>query len=127
MSLPGIAEGFTDQGSLTPDNFIAGEFPRISRLVIVTGGVVLPQGAVLGRITADGRYQLSDASASDGSEAPEVILAEPVDATITDVQAHVYFTGEFNAALLTLGAGHTLESVTNAFRQRSLFLRNNQA
>lgn len=127
MTLPGIASGLNVHGTLVPDNFIAGEFPRITRLVTVTGGAQLPQGAVLGRITADGRYQLSDAGASDGSETPDIILAEPVDASLTDVQAHAYFTGEFNTALLTLGAGHTLESVTNAFRLRSLFLRSNQA
>jgi hypothetical protein len=37
MSLPGIAEGFTDQGSLAHDNLIAGEFPRITRVVTITG------------------------------------------------------------------------------------------
>ena len=127
MNLPGIAEGFTDQGVYTPDNLIAGEFPRICRIVTVTGGAVLPQGAVLGRITANGFYQLSDAGNNDGSEVPDAILAEPVDATASDVQAHVYFAGEFNARALTLGAGHTLENVATEFRQRSLFLRNNQA
>ncbi len=127
MSLPGIAEGFTDQGSYSPDNLIAGVFPRISRIVTVTGGAVLPQGAVLGRISADGRYQLSDAGQNDGSETPDAVLVETVDTTAGDVQAHVFFTGELNAQALTLGPGHTLESVATAFRQRSLFLRNNQA
>jgi len=127
MSIPGIAEGFADQGAHTPDNLIAGEFPRICRIVTVTGGAALPQGAVLGRIEANGFYQLSDAGANDGSEEPDAILAEHVDATAGDVHAHVYFAGEFNARALTLGAGHTLESVATGFRQRSLFLRNNQA
>jgi hypothetical protein len=127
MSIPGIAEGFTHQGEYKPENLIAGQFPRISRIVTVTGGAVLPQGAVLGRIAANGFYQLSDAGNQDGSEMPDAILAEPVDATGGDVQAHAYFAGEFNARALSLGAGHTLESVVTGFRRRSIFLRNNQA
>jgi hypothetical protein len=127
MSIPGIAEGFTDQGAHAPDNLIAGEFPRICRIVTLTGGASLSQGAVLGRISANGFYQLSDAGGNDGSEVPDAILAEPVDATAGDVQAHVYFAGEFNARALTLGAGHTLETIATGFRQRSLFLRNNQS
>lgn len=127
MSLTEIADGVTNQGSFNSDNLIAGEYPRISRIVTVTGGAPLPQGAVLGRIDSDGRYQSSDASLSDGSEVPDAILAEALDASVADIQAHVFITGEFNALALTIGAGHTLNSVTQAFRQRSIFLRNNQA
>jgi len=124
MSMPGIAEGFNDQGSYAPDNLIAGEFPRVTRIVTVTGAALLSRGAVLGQIDADGRFQLSDTSLTNGAENPEAILAEDVDATSGDVQAHVYLAGEFNAPALTMGAGHTLASITKAFRQRSIFLRN---
>jgi hypothetical protein len=87
MSLPGIAEGFTDQGALTPENLIAGAFPRITRVVSVTGGEALSAGAVLGRITATGQYVLSQVEAGDGSEVPDAILAEAVDTTSVDVLA----------------------------------------
>jgi len=127
MSMPGIAEGFNDQGNYAPDNLIAGEFPRITRVVTITGGASLPAGAVLGRVAASGAYLLSDAGANDGSEEPDALLVEAVDASAGDTQAHVYLAGEFNAAALTFGPGHSLASILIAFRERSIFLRNNQA
>ena len=126
MSIPGIAEGFNDKGSVTPENLIAGEYPRVSRMVTVTGGIPLAIGSVLGRIDADGRYLLSAADAADGSEIPDVILGESIDTTDGDKQAVAYFTGEFNELALTLGVGHTLDSVRSVFRTRSLFLSKNQ-
>ncbi len=127
MNSPGIAEGFTEQGEYQPENLIAGEFHRIARIVTVTGGAALNQGAVLGRITASNLYQLSDASATDGSENVDVILAEDVDATANDVQATVYLSGHFNALALQLGPGHTLASIAPTLRLKSIFLRENQA
>jgi len=125
MSLQGIASGVTSQGVFTPENLIAGEFPRIMRIATITGGQALPQGAVLGQITATGAYVLSTATATDGSEVPVAILAQPIDTTL-DVEGHLFLTGEFNAHALTLGSGHTLASVTESFRTRSLFIRTNQ-
>ena len=125
MSLQGIASGVTTQGVFTPENLIAGEFPRIMRIATITGGQALPQGAVLGQITATGAYVLSTATATDGSEVPVAILAQPIDTTL-DVEGHLFLTGEFNAHALTLGSGHTLASVTESFRTRSLFIRTNQ-
>ena len=127
MTYPGIAEGFNDQGRFTPDNLIAGEFPRISRHGVVTGSGVLPKGSVLGCITNDGRYQLSVAKATDGSENPDVILAETVDTTNGDQQALVYLAGEFNTHALHLGEGHTVDAIQEPLRLRSIFLRQNQS
>lgn len=127
MSMPGIAEGFNDQGSYAPDNLIAGDYPRVTRVVTVTGAAILSRGSVLGQIDGDGRFQLSDASLTNGAELPDAILAEDIDATAGDVQAHVYIAGEFNSQELTIGSGHTLASINKPFRQRSIFLRNNQA
>ena len=121
------AEGFTDQGAFTPDNLIAGEYPRIERLVTITGAATLTVGAVLGKITAVGKYQLSLSAAVDGSETPEAILAETVDTTGGDVEAVVYLAGEFNETALTLGAAHTLASIRDGLRDKSIFLRANQA
>lgn len=56
-------------------------------------------------ITASGKFVLSAAAASDGSETPDAILAETVDASAEDKQAVVYFSGEFNENALTLGTG----------------------
>ena len=125
MSLQGIASGVTTQGVFTPENLIAGEFPRIMRIATISGGQALPQGAVLGQITTTGAYVLSTTTATDGSEVPVAILAQPIDATL-DIEGHLFLTGEFNAHALSLGSGHTLASVTESFRTRSLFIRTNQ-
>ena len=41
-------------------------------------------GAVLGKLTADGKYTLSPASGADGSETAVAVLLEAVDATAAD-------------------------------------------
>jgi hypothetical protein len=127
MNLPGIAQGFGAALNTAPDHLIAGEFPRICRLVTITGGAVYAAGSVLGMVSASKHFRLSVAAANDGSEVPDVVLAHAVDATQGDVPAHVYFTGEFNSGALTLGAGHTPLSVSAAFRTRSIFLRHHVA
>ena len=121
------ASGFTDQGEYKPCNLIAGEYPRIERIITIASGSALTKGSVLGRVTASGKFSLSAAGASDGSETPDAILAEDVDASAEDKQAVVYFSGEFNETVLTLGNGHTLESIRAGLRSKSLFLRKNQS
>lgn len=120
------AEGFTNQGSYTPDNLIAGEYPRVARVVTIASGANLTQGALLGKITASGKFKLSASAATDGSEVPDAILAEAANATAADVQAVVYFSGEFNESALSLGAGHTLASIKAGLRDRNIYLRTNQ-
>ena len=89
------AEGLKDQGSYKPCNLVAGEYPRIERIVTIAAGVDLTKGAVLGRVTASGKFALSASASSDGTELPDAILAEDVFASSNDVQAVVYFSGEF--------------------------------
>ena len=120
------AEGFKDQGEYTPDNLLAGEYPRVERVVTIAAGADLAKGAVLGRITANGKFKLSASASLDGSQTPDAVLAEKANAADNDVQAVVYFSGEFNEHALTLGAGHTLDSVRIALRAKSVFLRKNQ-
>ena len=121
------ASGFTDQGDYKPCNLLAGEYPRIERIITIASGSNLAKGAVLGRITASGKFVLSAAGASDGSETPDAILAETVDASAEDKQAVVYFSGEFNENALQLGRGHTVESIRAGLRSKSIFLRSNQS
>ena len=120
------AQGFTNQGSHTPDNLIAGEYPRVERVVTITGGAALTKGAVLGKITANGKYKLSASAAADGSEVPDAVLAEDANATAADVQAVVYFAGEFNELAVTLGAGHTVVGIKAGLRDKNIYLRANQ-
>lgn len=119
-------EGFKDQGEYVPCNLLAGEYPRVERLVTIAAGSSLEKGSVLGKITASGKYTLSASAAGDGSETVHAILAETVDATSQDMQAVVYFSGEFNENALTIGSGHTIDSIREPLRAKSIFLRKNQ-
>ncbi len=127
MSNHGIASGFTNEGRITPQNLIAGEFPRVGRIMTITGSGTLTAGAVLGKITADGHYCLSDAAATNGSEQPEAVLGEAIDLSAGNKQGLVYLTGEFNTQALSLGNGHSLASIAVILRARSIFLRDNQS
>ena len=62
----------------------------------------------------------------DGSQVPEAILAEDAAALSADVQAVAIFTGEINELAVTLGVGHTLASIRDGLRNKSIFLTKNQ-
>ena len=79
MSFPGIAEGFVDQGAWSPEDLIAGSFPRVMRIATIQSTDPLPSGSVLGRIDASDIYTLSQSAASDGSQLPDAILAEAIE------------------------------------------------
>ena len=117
------AQGFTDQGSTTSDNLLAGEFPRIAELATVSGGKYA-RGTILGKITASGKCTICTSAATDGSKDAYAVLA---DASEEDKQAIVYLTGEFNAAALTVGSGLTVDGLKDALRAKSIFIKNNQA
>ena len=121
------AQGFKDQGSYRPDNLLAGEYPRVARLVTIAAGVDLAKGSVLGRIPESGKFKLSAAADKDGSEKPDAILAEAALAASQEMQAVVYFSGEFNENALILGKGHTLESLRADLRAKNIYLRKNQS
>lgn len=71
--------------------------PNYSReTVTLKAGSAYPLGAVLGRVTADGKYILSPAASTTGSEGAEIacaVLVEAVDATAADTQAVVLARG----------------------------------
>ncbi|WP_447956509.1 head decoration protein [Vreelandella sp. EE7] len=110
------------QASHHPRQLVGGEFPIRFTTVLVAEGPALVAGSVLGEVTADEMYALSAATAEDGSQVPSVVLWEDVDATEGPVPAEVMLTGDLRAAALTLGEGHTVESVRKALRRWSLFV-----
>lgn len=107
----------------TPVQLTAGHFPIVMDTVQIAAGQQLVAGSVLGRVTADSTYKLSASAATDGSQAPSVILEIDIDTTGGAAPAPARFTGEVRGAALTLGAGHTLASVKSALRPLSLFIR----
>lgn len=74
-----------------------------------------------------GKYVLSLAAATDGSEVPVAVLAEDADATSADVTTVAYLTGEFNSTAMTFGTGHTAASVEAGLRDLGIHLKTNQA
>lgn len=109
--------------SYSPDQLVAGDFPRATRSATLVSGQNLPRGAVLGKLTASGKYVLSLAAATDGSEVPSAILVDACDASGGDQTIGIFETGEFLGSALTLGTGHTLASVRDALRDASIFIR----
>lgn len=116
------------QTSYTPDNLVAGEFDDlIAEKITVISGQNLVRGAVLGKITASGKYNLSLSAASDGSQTPDLVLAEDCDASGGDKTAIAYSRGDFNAQKLTIGTGHTIASIKEGLRVKNIILINSVA
>ena len=118
-----MTANFKTEGVYAPDAMLAGNAHLlVARKVIVLTGQVLSCGAVLGTITASGKTILSLSAAADGSQTPDLILAEDVDATDSDVTALAYERGDFNALAVTLGTGHTVASVREGLRAKGITL-----
>ena len=63
---------------------------------------------------------LSVATAPDASQYPDCILAEDTNATSADTVTVAYISGDFDSNAITLGAGHTVASVTDALRNKGI-------
>jgi len=112
---------FTSE-AYTPDRLHAGDFPIRTLDVTIASGQNIARGALLGKITASGKYILSLAAAVDGSQTPAAILAEDVDATGGDKSGIVYVSGDFNENRITYGTGHTADSVRAGLRDLNIYL-----
>ena len=58
--------------------------------VTIAGGVALPSGTVLGKITASGKYIKYADGASDGSQTAAAVLGTPLPGTNGDHKATVF-------------------------------------
>ena len=68
--------------------------PNYTREVItLLIGTNYPSGAVLGRITASGKYTLSAATGADGAQTASAVLLYAVDATLADTTGIVIARG----------------------------------
>ena len=91
--------------TFTPENLRAGDYPIVTDEVTIVSGQNLVKGSVIGKITASGKYKLTDYPATDGSEKPVFVLAQDIDASGGDVSnAGVYASGEFSLDKLVWGA-----------------------
>ncbi len=68
--------------------------PNYTREVVtLLAGMPYPVGAVLGRITASGKYKLATSGGSDGAQTATAVLLYAVDATLADAVGIVVARG----------------------------------
>lgn len=117
---------FETIGTSTDDNLIAGNAHLLvgRKITILSGQGLLVRGTVLGKVTASGKYVKSLSAASDGSQTPDLILAEDVDATSADAEGLAYARGDFAIQALTIGTAHTAASITEGLRAKGITLIN---
>lgn len=109
-------------GTYTPDKLIAGNSSLLHAIpVTVLAGQTLLRGALLGKITASGKYVLSLTAAVDGSQAPAAILVDDCTA-VADKAAMAYIRGDFADAGVTFGAAHTVDTTRDALRDLGIFI-----
>lgn len=114
-----------------PDGFVLGDvavgatFSDDIKFVIADGATdfIVGDKFTITVSAGSGKYKLSAAAATDGSQEPTVVLADAVDATGGDKLAWVYVAGEFNSAAMTFGTGHTAASTKDRLRIRNIFLK----
>ncbi|HEX8374776.1 MAG TPA: head decoration protein, partial [Geminicoccaceae bacterium] len=100
--------GRSVEGAYQGKQLLANSDDVTTRKVTMLAGAAYVAGAVIGKITASGKYKTSAAAAGDGSETPDLVLAEDVDATGGDREGIAYETATVVSTGLTLGAGHTV-------------------
>lgn len=86
-------------------------------IVIASGAGIVAPMTVLGRITASGKYVVSENTASDGSETAVAVNLYGVDATSADASvAAIVRDAELNGNYLTYGASRNLDAEKLAAR-----------
>jgi Bacteriophage lambda head decoration protein D len=106
-----------------PDELIANEPALLlSEKVTLLSGQNLTRGALLGKITASGKYVLSLSASSDGSQTPSRVLVDDVDASAGDKEALAYRRGDFLDKGMTFGTGHTAASVKDGLADIGIFI-----
>lgn len=112
---------FTSE-AYVPDALVADATTLLAQPITLAAGQNLKRGSVLGKITVGGKHTLSLAASSDGSQVPDVILAEDTNASAADVGTIAYVRGDFLRDCVILGTGHTAVSVSDTLRDKGIFL-----
>lgn len=113
--------------TFTPDRLIAqNAHLLVHEPITLISGQNLLRGALLGKITASGKYNLSLSAAGDGSQTPAAILAEDTNAAAADKATVAYFRGDFDSSAVIFGASHTAATVKAALRTANIELISTQ-
>lgn len=118
---------FTSDDYVPSDIIANNAHDLVSRPIIVISGQNLVRGAVLGKITASGKYTLSASAAGDGSEVPDLVLVDDVDASGADAAGLGYERGDFIEGRLTIGTGHTADSIREGLRVKGITMIKSEA
>lgn len=122
-----MSHAMFDSSDLENDILVAGNAHLlVARSITIKTGQNLQRGAVIGKDGA-GKYLLSASGATDGSEVPDLVLAQDVDATSADAPAIAYSRGDFSESALILGTGHDLDSIREGLRGKGIVLTPVQA
>lgn len=115
-----------NEGTYTPDNLIAGGFPRVERKVTIANGAgALSAGTVLALDGSGDHVPVDSNSGTASIQDPVAVLAHDVDASAAAAEAIVYHTGEFNEAALTFGGSDDADTHRDALRILSIHLTTN--
>jgi hypothetical protein len=111
------------QGAAVALNGILADTSRVYAIdATIVSGQNLSTGAVLGKITASGKWTQSLSAAGDGSQTARAVLAEDCDASGGDKAAVVYLAGDFDETKLSFGTGHTAASLRESLADVGVFL-----
>ena len=87
--------------------------PNYTREVVtLLAGMPYPVGAVLGRITASGKYKLATSGGTDGAQTASAVLLYAVDATLADATGIVVARGPAIVSRAALAYGATVDDGT---------------
>ena len=87
--------------------------PNYTREVITLLAVMsYPVGAVLGRITASGKFKLATSGGTDGAQTASAVLLYAVDATLADAVGIVLVRGPSIVSRAALAYGATVDDGT---------------
>lgn len=100
------------------------QFADDLQFTITAGGTpfIAGDGFDLTVAAGSGKYVLSLASATDGSQVPDLILVEPTNASAADKVTVAYYSGDYLESGLTIGAGHTANSIREGLRVKGINL-----
>jgi hypothetical protein len=114
---------FTAATPHDPNGIIAEGADYTAEPVTLLTGTAYTAGMVLGKVTASGKFAVSTAGASNGTETPTAILLETVDATGGDAVGVVLKAGAVNTNKINLSGSFTVAGVKDDLIARGIFLK----
>ena len=104
--------------------FVGATFATQIKFAIADGSqdFIVGEGFDITVAAGSGEYVVSLAAAVNGSQTPDMIASEAVDASGGAKELIAYYKGDFNEAALTIGTGHTAASIREGLRVKGINL-----